>query len=170
MRILFPRVRKNKYGNFSSAPMAVSIVTSRSPTLMCPLGRFPVSRCTSVNSNAALATSTSTYCGVGATGAGSAPSKRRRPPHQPKRKRPRSPSQGGSESDEKSEAPEPPNEEEATVGGPGGAEQPQQGAMDIRIWGRGFGKPDQQHRVSGQINFAHLLAEYTQLRCVCAVA
>ena len=32
------------------------------------------------------------------------------------------------------------------------------------IWDRGFGKPDQQHRVSGQINFAHLLAEYTQQR------
>ena len=31
------------------------------------------------------------------------------------------------------------------------------------IWDRGFGKPDQQHRVSGQINFAHLLAEYSQL-------
>ncbi len=34
------------------------------------------------------------------------------------------------------------------------------------IWDRGFGKPDQQHRVSGQINFAHLLAEYTQLRAI----
>ncbi len=34
------------------------------------------------------------------------------------------------EGDEQSEAPEPPKEEEATVGGPGGAEQPQQGAMD----------------------------------------
>ena len=31
------------------------------------------------------------------------------------------------------------------------------------IWDRGFGKPDQQHRVSGQINFAHLLAEYSHL-------
>ncbi len=34
------------------------------------------------------------------------------------------------EGDEQSEAPKPPKEEEATVGGPGGAEQPQQGAMD----------------------------------------
>jgi len=34
------------------------------------------------------------------------------------------------------------------------------------IWDRGFGKPDQQHRVSGQIDFAHLLAEYSQLRAL----
>jgi len=32
------------------------------------------------------------------------------------------------------------------------------------IWDRGFGKPDQQHRVSGRVDFAHLLAEYSQLR------
>ena len=31
---------------------------------------------------------------------------------------------------------------------------------------RTMGKPEQQHRVSGQINFAHLLAEYTQLRAL----
>ncbi len=34
------------------------------------------------------------------------------------------------EGEEQSEAPDLPKEEEATVGGPGGAEQPQQGAMD----------------------------------------
>jgi len=34
------------------------------------------------------------------------------------------------------------------------------------IWDRGFGKPDQQHRVSGQINFAHLLAEFSQLQAI----
>jgi len=34
------------------------------------------------------------------------------------------------------------------------------------IWDRGFGKPDQQHRVSGQINFAHLLAEFSQLQAL----
>ena len=34
------------------------------------------------------------------------------------------------------------------------------------IWDRGFGKPDQQHRVSGQINFAHLLAEFSQVRAL----
>ena len=33
------------------------------------------------------------------------------------------------------------------------------------IWDRGFGKPDQQ-RVSGQINFAHLLAEFSQSRAI----
>ncbi len=34
------------------------------------------------------------------------------------------------------------------------------------IFDRAMGKPEQQHRVSGQINFAHLLAEYTQLRAL----
>jgi len=34
------------------------------------------------------------------------------------------------------------------------------------IWDRGFGRPDQQHRVSGQINFAHLLAEFSQLQAI----
>ena len=31
------------------------------------------------------------------------------------------------------------------------------------IFDRAMGRPDQQHRVSGQINFAHLLAEYSQV-------
>ena len=31
------------------------------------------------------------------------------------------------------------------------------------IFDRAMGKPEQEHRVSGQINFAHLLAEYSQL-------
>ncbi len=34
------------------------------------------------------------------------------------------------------------------------------------IWDRGFGKPDQQHRVSGRVDFAHLLAEFSQLRAL----
>jgi len=34
------------------------------------------------------------------------------------------------------------------------------------IWDRGYGKPDQQHRVSGQIDFAHILAEFSQLRAL----
>ena len=34
------------------------------------------------------------------------------------------------------------------------------------IFDRAMGRPDQQHRVSGQINFAHLLAEYTQVRAL----
>ncbi len=31
---------------------------------------------------------------------------------------------------------------------------------------RTMGKPEQQHRVTGQIDFAHLLAEYSQLRAI----
>ena len=34
------------------------------------------------------------------------------------------------------------------------------------IFDRAMGKPEQQHRVSGQINFVQLLAEYTQLRAL----
>ena len=34
------------------------------------------------------------------------------------------------------------------------------------IFDRAMGRPEQQHRVSGQIDFAHLLAEYTQLRAI----
>ncbi len=59
--------------------------------LECPLGPFPVSRCTSVGSGMALAASSSNSCGVGATGAGSAASKRRRRPLRPKRKCAQSP-------------------------------------------------------------------------------
>ncbi len=34
------------------------------------------------------------------------------------------------------------------------------------VYDRAFGRPEQQHRVSGQIDFAHLLAEYSQVRAL----
>ncbi len=34
------------------------------------------------------------------------------------------------------------------------------------VYDRAFGRPEQQHRVSGQIDFAHLLAEYSEVRAL----
>ncbi len=34
------------------------------------------------------------------------------------------------------------------------------------VYDRAFGRPEQQHRVSGQIDFAHLLAEFSQVRAL----
>ncbi len=80
--------------------------------LECPIGRFPVSRCTSLIP--------SRFCGK--------QEKAAPPPAQ--KEMCSEPANERVEGDEQSEAPEPPKEEEATVGAQGGAEQPQQGAMD----------------------------------------
>ena len=49
---------------------------------------------------------------------------------------------------------------------PGDVPYGHQIAAEQAVLDRALGKPEQQHRVSGQINFAHLLAEYSQLRAL----
>ncbi len=46
---------------------------------------------------------------------------------------------------------------------PGDVPYGHQIAAEQAVLDRALGKPEQQHRVSGQIDFAHLLGEYSQL-------
>ncbi len=49
---------------------------------------------------------------------------------------------------------------------PGDVPYGHQIAAEQAVLDRALGKPEQQHRVSGQIDFAHLLGEYSQLRAL----